>query len=349
MFNQQSRIVNNYIRHLPLISVVIATYNSDRTLEKCLSSLRNQDYSTGSIQLIIADGGSTDNTLKIAKKFNSKIINVPKEKQNAEYNKGYGIYYAKGEFILCIDHDNILPHQKWLKNMLRPLIDDKNIVAVEPLRYHYDPSFSLLDRYFALFGVNDPVPYYLGKADRMDYFHDKYNLLGTTIYNKDYYIVEFDQNRPHRIPTLGANGFLIRKSFFDKIKITPEKYFHIDINVDLIKLGFNKYAFIKDDIIHLTNNKILNFLKRRVQFVNQYDINSIKGRRYSVYYPGDKKDKIKLVLFIFYSITFVKPTIDSIKGWLKIHDIAWFIHPFMCFFMVLIYGYTSIKKLLTNH
>jgi len=324
------------------ISVVIATFNSDRTIEKCLKSLDDQDYPKGLIELIIADGGSTDKTLFIASNYGAHIINVPKNKQSAEYNKGYGLQFATGDFILCIDHDNILPHKKWLEKMLSALIKNPDAVASEPWRYQYNRKFSLLDRYFALFGVNDPLPYYLKKADRVDYIHNKYNLLGKSFDKGDYYLVEFDINNPRKIPTLGANGFLIRKSLFLKSQNSPDKYFHIDINVDLIKQGYNKYIFIKDDIIHLTNSKLFNFLNRRKRFVDQYYLANFSERRYSVYYPKD--DVLGLFIFIIYTITLIKPTIDSFRGWLKIHDIAWFIHPFMCLAIFYIYSLSIFKS-----
>lgn len=324
---------------LPIISVVIATFNSDRTLEKCLYSLRNQNYPQRLVDLIIADGGSTDKTLSIASAFGARIIDVPKDKQGAEYNKGYGLQYATGEFILCIDHDNILPHKNWLEKMLAPLMENPDVVASEPLRYQYNKKFSLLDRYFALFGVNDPLPYYLKKADRVDYIHNKYNLLGKASDKGEYYLVEFDQANPSRIPTLGANGFLIRRSFFLKSNHEPAEYFHIDINVDLVKQGYNKYVFIKDDIIHLTNSKLFNFLGRRKKFMDQYYMNNFSVRRYSVY--QSQEDKLKLLIFILYAITIIKPLSDSVRGWLKIRDLAWFIHPFMCLAVVYLYG-TSI-------
>jgi len=326
---------------LPTISVVIATFNSERTIEKCLRSLRKQNYPQDKIELIIADGGSRDQTKKIVKKYKGKIVAVPQDKQGAEYNKGYGLQYANGKFILCIDHDNILPHKKWLTNMLEPLLANPQLVAVEPLRYYYHKKFSLLDRYFALFGANDPLPYFLGKADRMDYIHDHYNLIGEASDKGSYYLVKFDQNNPRKIPTLGANGFLIRKALFEKSNHAPEHYFHIDINVDLIKKGYTKYAFIKDSIVHLTNSKFFNFLKRRKQFMNQYYMNNFSARRYSVYYPED--DKKKLLLFILYATTLVAPTWDSFRGFLKIHDPAWFLHPFMCVSVLYIYGTTAIK------
>ncbi|OGK40313.1 hypothetical protein A2954_02835 [Candidatus Roizmanbacteria bacterium RIFCSPLOWO2_01_FULL_37_12] len=331
------------MRQFPKISVVIATFNSDRTLEKCLNSLYKQNYPKDKLEIIISDGGSTDKTKSISKKFNAKIVRVPKNRQNAEFNKGFGLKFITGEYVLCIDHDNVLPNPNWLKNMLYPLVKNDEIVATEPIRYHYDPNFSLLDRYFALFGVNDPVPYYLGKADRMDYIHENYNLIGKAEKKDSYFLVSFDKNRPNNIPTLGANGFLIRKKFLFQAQINPEKYFHIDINVDLVKKGFVKYAFVKTTIIHLTDSTILDFLKRRILFINQYYFKNLRLRRYSVY---NSSDNLKLLLFILYSITFIKPILDSLRGWLKIKDIAWFIHPVMCFAVLNIYGFTFCKNII---
>src|SRR3989344_939300 len=141
---------------LPTISVIIATCNSERTIKECLQSLKNQKYPKKHIEIIIVDGGSTDKTVKIVqgrtlsgsdpyKKI--KIVNVPPVKQKAEYNKGFGLKYAKNELVLFIDHDNILPHKHWLQNMVEPRLKHKDVVGVEPLRYHYDKNLNLLDRY----------------------------------------------------------------------------------------------------------------------------------------------------------------------------------------------------------
>lgn len=328
----------------PTISVVIATYNSQNTIEMCLESIRNQHYPQDKIDIILCDGGSTDNTLFLCKRFHPAVIKVPIDKQNAEYNKGVGVRMAKGELLLFIDHDNVLPHNKWLNKMVEPLLLDEEITAVETLRYHYDSKYSLLDRYFALFGAGDPLAFYLGKSDRLSYLYSKYNLMGKVSNKGLYYRVTFD---PTHVSTLGANGFLIRrKTLIENAQIDEKHFFHIDVNVDLIKKGFNTYAFIKDDIIHFTGYKnIISFLYRRKLFMEQFHIKTYAQRRYSVF---EKKDMVKLIVFIIYSLTFVKPLLDALRGYVKIRDSAWFLHPFLCFVLVCIYGYvvisTSIKK-----
>lgn len=329
----------------PTISVVIATYNSKNTIKLVLNSVRKQNYPQEKIEIIIADGGSKDNTLEIVIDYNVKIIKVPPDLQNAEYNKGLGISKAKNELLLLIDHDNVLPHKNLISKMVQPFLDDKKITGVETLRYHYDKNGILLDRYFALFGAGDPLAYYLGKADRLSYIYDKYNLAGKVVSEGEYITVEFDKKR---IPTLGANGFMIRrKLLLENAKADPKHYFHIDVNVDLIKKGFNRYAFIKDGIIHLTGYKsTLNFIYRRALYMQQYHINLHSKRRYSVYMKGDLK---RLLVYIFYSLTFVKPFYDSLRGYLKIHDKAWFLHPILCFTLTCIYSSITIRNKIFNN
>jgi glycosyltransferase involved in cell wall biosynthesis len=64
----------------PSISIITPTYNSAKTLSFCLDSIKNQDYN-GDIEIIIANGGSTDSTLEIAQKYTDKIYPNPLMKQ----------------------------------------------------------------------------------------------------------------------------------------------------------------------------------------------------------------------------------------------------------------------------
>lgn len=324
----------------PSVSVIIATYNSERTLAKALTSVKDQNYPKEKIEIIIADGGSTDKTLSIARKYTSQIIKVPSNLQNAEYNKGVGVNSAKNDIVVLIDHDNILPHPNWFQKMIIPFLEHKEIVGVEPLRFHYDPKMTVLDRYFALLGGNDPVAYYLGKDLHLSWAFDRYNLYGKSKDMGDYYLVKFS---PDKIPALGGNGAALRrKLLLQQANADPEHFFHIDVNVDLIRKGFNTYGLFKDSIIHLTNNKVFPFLARRKYFIEKYHFEDMSKRRYSVYEP--KKDRKKLLVYVIISVTFIKPFYDALRGFIKIRDIAWFLHPFMCFAMLIIYGIPTVKE-----
>ncbi len=323
----------------PTVSVAIATRNSERTLSQCLTSVKNQDY-PAAIEIILGDGGSVDSTIDIAKKFKVKFIPIPPTKQNAEYNKGVAVNAAKNEVILMIDHDNILPHKNWLKKMIRPLIEDEKIFGAGVLRFGYDKKMSLIDRYSALLGGTDPIPFFFNKSAHQSYLYDGFHLKGRLIEETDeYYEVELF---PKNLPALGGNGSVLRRSVLAKAKSDPDHFFHIDIHVDITKKGLRNYAFVKDTIIHLTGNNFFPFLRRRRYFIEKYHFEDQSKRRYSIY--DSKVDKLSLFLFIIYSVTIIMPVVDAVRGYMKVQDPAWFVHPFMCLGILLVYGITSIKQ-----
>ena len=84
----------------PLVSAVIPTYNSEKTLEKCLKSIRDQTY--GNIEIIVVDKFSKDRTVEIAKRYGARIIYDEGERTRA---KNIGLKKAKGKYVLFVDSD----------------------------------------------------------------------------------------------------------------------------------------------------------------------------------------------------------------------------------------------------
>lgn len=84
----------------PLVSVVIPTRNSERTIGRCLKSIRNQTYKN--IELIVVDNNSTDRTKEIVKKYTSNVFNKGPER-SAQRN--YGVQKSKGKYVLIHDSD----------------------------------------------------------------------------------------------------------------------------------------------------------------------------------------------------------------------------------------------------
>jgi glycosyltransferase involved in cell wall biosynthesis len=86
-----------------LVSVLVHTKNSQRTIREHLESIRNQSYR--SIEIIVVDNNSTDDTIKIAKEFTNKIYNFGPER-SAQRN--FGAKQAKGEYLYVPDSDMTL-------------------------------------------------------------------------------------------------------------------------------------------------------------------------------------------------------------------------------------------------
>jgi len=319
------------------ISVIIATLNSGQILDNCLASVRNQNYDQSMIEIIIADGGSTDNTLEIAKKYQAEVI--PENTKSPEAAKGVALRESRNEIILGIDDDNILPDKNWLLKMVSIMEKEPQVIGCYPWRYAYRKKDKLLNRYFSLFGVNDPVAWFLGKADRQSYLNSDWKLSGQIQDKGDYFLVKFNLDN---LPTVGANGFLIRRSFLEKAKVNPEDFFHIDVNVDLVSQGFNQYVVVKNDIVHASGESFFKYLKKRKRYMENLYLQDFSKRRYLIYNP--RKDKIKIILYSLYSLTLVLPFAKALRGYIKIKDPAWFLHPIVCFLIFWIYFAAVVKN-----
>jgi glycosyltransferase involved in cell wall biosynthesis len=86
----------------PLVSVNIATYNSEKTLVKCLDSVRQQTFKN--VEIIIMDSYSKDKTLDIAKSYGAVITFAP----TLATARQAGADASKGEYVFILDSDQIL-------------------------------------------------------------------------------------------------------------------------------------------------------------------------------------------------------------------------------------------------
>ena len=82
-------------------SVVIPAYNEEDCLEACIRSVR--DGSEQPLEIIVADGGSTDNTVRIAERMGAAVVN--NEKKHAAAGRNAGISAASGDVIVFLDAD----------------------------------------------------------------------------------------------------------------------------------------------------------------------------------------------------------------------------------------------------
>lgn len=110
-----------------LISIVIPVLNEEKLLPSCLESLKCQDYK-GKYEIIIADNGSTDNTVSIARKFGVKVVPCP-EKKSVFYAREIGADAARGDIIIQADADTVYP-QGWLRKFADKFNSRPEVVAV---------------------------------------------------------------------------------------------------------------------------------------------------------------------------------------------------------------------------
>lgn len=88
----------------PLATISIPTYNSEKTLSRCLQAIKDQTYKK--IEINVVDAASKDQTLTIAKKFGVEHIKICKSSLLA--SRYEGVKMAKGKYVLILDSDQIL-------------------------------------------------------------------------------------------------------------------------------------------------------------------------------------------------------------------------------------------------
>lgn len=101
------------VRPMPTVSVIIPTYNREQLLGRAIQSVLAQTYQD--FELIIVDDGSTDNTERLVKSFNSEKIRYiwHRENKGTSAARNTGIQSAKGDYIALQDSDD-----EWLPDKL---------------------------------------------------------------------------------------------------------------------------------------------------------------------------------------------------------------------------------------
>ena len=94
-------------KKFPLISIITIVYNNSLHIQKTLNSIFNQKYQN--LELIVIDGGSTDNTLNIIKQNNNKIDFWISEKDKGIYDAfNKGMTFCRGDYLGFVNSDDIL-------------------------------------------------------------------------------------------------------------------------------------------------------------------------------------------------------------------------------------------------
>lgn len=158
---------------LPIVSVIVPTKNSERFLEACLQSIRNQTYSN--LEIIVVDNFSNDDTVDIANTYSDFVLQKGPER-SAQVN--YGVSKAKGKYVYKVDSDftiepNVVsecvekaeqgfeavvvhntpnPHISWIAKLRKFEVD---MYKYDHL--HSSPRFILKDAYLHVGGFNETI------------------------------------------------------------------------------------------------------------------------------------------------------------------------------------------------
>lgn len=216
------------------ISVVIPAFNEEKYIAKCLESLKNQIEPP--YEIIVVDNNSTDNTVKIAKKFGVKII---KEKiQGIRPARDAGFNEAKGEIIARTDADTIAP-KDWTKRIRESFSNDNTLLGLSGTAHYYNIPDILQHKNWVATSAPKFVKFFM-KHDGM----------------------------------LGFN-LALRKKTWDMVKnevCLDDSQMHDDADLAIHIAKYGKVFFDKEIVVHTS----LRQLKRKKELIDYIVIKSLK-------------------------------------------------------------------------
>lgn len=228
-------------------SIIIPTYNSEKYIKRCLDSIISQQPSCYSVEVLLIDDCSTDNTYQIIKEFkesNNDWVKIFKSDKNGGpgLTRNIGIENLSGEWLLFLDSDDKLSPNA-LKELSQYIYGEDNRLEVVGYNWAYDSNSDV-------------------KSERYGGRWDLSNLLKS----KDDIIREY--------VSLGMDSSVIytaiKKSLFDDYKVRFREGVHEDVDFMLKAYFYADKNGVLDLPLYVKNN-------RKNSIVNSISESHIKG------------------------------------------------------------------------
>ncbi|ASK31549.1 hypothetical protein CEY12_16145 [Chryseobacterium sp. T16E-39] len=278
---------------LPLVTVVVISYNHSSYIKECLDSIKNQTYSN--IQLIVGDDASQDNSVSIFENWLSDN-NFLAEKKFHSKNTGLAemlnecIKLAKGKYIKLIAADDFLHPEAIEKSVdeLEKLGDDFGMVFTDT--YGVDENSNRIADiadYDSLGNIDkDIFRKQLIKGNRiaaLTVVMRKEALTKTGEYKSDF-IVE-DYFRWLKINALYYIAYIPQKLAYYRIhdsNLSSSKKERIDIETLILQMMFDKDGDVKDKLNGITQKKYIAGEKISSQYIEAYKKYPFNIKRLSI-------------------------------------------------------------------
>ncbi|MEK7526489.1 MAG: glycosyltransferase family 2 protein [Patescibacteria group bacterium] len=296
----------------PKISIIVLTLNEEQYLTKCLQSVRRQKYPQKKIEIIVVDNGSTDDSVRIAKSFGAKV--TVNKKGDVYGNWAIALHKATGDFTYMVDQDIELRGNKFFQKMLKPLIENKNIMASFTRKYPRkdQPSITRFISYHP--AQCDPLYEFLTPSVE-DSFISK---------NKGYIMCKFTLGK---VPPFGRQFYRI--DFLKKTQSWKQvRVFDHDLVIKSIKKGYDLFAYVPSaGLFHHHARNLKHLLNKRIRNLKMHYFPENETTEYRWLDVHNKKDVAKMILWIVYVNLIFPAFVRGVARALKHKDLVLLMEP----------------------
>ncbi|MGK9252803.1 glycosyltransferase [Paenibacillus humicus] len=292
-----------------IITVIMPTLNSERTIDKALGSIRMQNIDQNLIEILVIDGGSTDSTREIANKYEAKILENPSVVPEAA--KHIGIMNAKGKYVVFMDSDEELTRKDQMQKRLELFAFNPEVKNIIPASISVPADYPSLSRYINSFG--DPFSYFVYKVDSEEFpksFKEKCRYTD----DKAGIVFYFNAGDILAIADGGTCMFDLgycRETFPEEVN-SPN--FVTTYFVKMVSLT-QCMGIVEDDIInHYASTKLsIYFKKLKFRVINNLNNNEESFAGFASKATVNKSLNARKYLFPVYCLLFLWPLWDSLK------------------------------------
>ncbi len=296
----------------PWVSIIMPTLNSEKTIELALISIRKQSYPQEFIEIVVADGGSEDQTRFIAQKHGAIILENPHVQQ--EYAKHIGLLGAKGKYAVFLDSDEILENDEAISNRVRICMGNSDIKVIQSGGCKKPPNAHAINDYINHF--SDPFAFFMqGISGESALFLNSWKKKYKNF--KDHPdFTEFELDLKNTMPEMDMCGGhtidleYLKKEFghdLNDTKIVPRIFYF------LIKKSHRTAILKNDAIIHYSADNYRKFLKKiKWRVIVNIHYKKMPGTGFSnheEFQPFSRR--LKKYLFIPYAFTLIGPLLIS--------------------------------------
>lgn len=320
-------------------SIVMPSYNSEQTIERVLKSVRMQTISD-QIEIILADGGSTDKTIELAKKYDAIVIQNPD--RVPEVGKLIAIREAKGKYVVWEDTDEELLFATQLENRINFMERHNEVKCMVCDVQH--PGFES--------GISGSYLCYCGDPFSNFVYRRRNGILDTFVSNIAYSdisgsILKFKDGDATPIGDGGTTIFdfeWIRDHFKDE---WDNQAFICSITDKICRETGCCGCIPGDNIVHHARADFKTYLKklkfRVVNNIFEPDRSGYSARTESATKTTLSKRKY---LYVLYSATIILPLLDAIRIALREKDIRLLLHWVYNYYVCFEIAVNLVKKLL---